>query len=134
MFTKHNKGFEGRVFLTEHEWNTFTKRMPVRFVRYKKAPMCAHCGGEETKENPFQNSHIIAFQMGVIDLGLTPEFLDAKDNIRTAHRTTCNKAVELSLEQSMVRLRTLGITNIPAYLPAHVHDVWSSGKTKWILP
>jgi hypothetical protein len=65
--------------------------------------------------------------VGVIDIGLTPEFLDSPTNIVTAHRRTCNKESELDLQGSIARLRDLGVKELPRYLPAIVQELW--GKT-----
>ena len=69
-------------------------------------------------------AHVISFDMGVIELGLTPEFLDSEKNILTAHRRTCNKGCELDLIASMTRLRELGVKELPPYLPAATLDAW----------
>jgi hypothetical protein len=76
-------------------------------------------------DNPLQSAHVIGFDVGVIDLGLTPEFLDSEENIVTAHRRTCNKKVELDLQGSMHRLFGLfGVRALPQYLPAEIHETW----------
>ena len=124
MHYKSNMGFGGRIFLFEDEWNTFTRRSPVRFVRRKKALVCAYFGKEAAESNPFQNAHIIGFIMGVLQLGLTPDFLDAPENIKTAHKKLCNDRVELSLEQSMQKLRNEGVVRLPEYLPKEIHNLW----------
>src|SRR5450755_227374 len=97
--TKRNTGFEGRMFLDEAEWLTYCRRKPVRYIRRPRAAVCQvrECGLPGSSENPLQNAHIISFNVGVIDLGLTPEFLDSEKNILTAHRRTCNKGCELDL-------------------------------------
>lgn len=76
--------------------------------------------------NGFQNAHIIGFNIGVIDLGLTPEFLDSDDNIVTAHRIACNKATELDLRGSIGRLRSIGVRELPHFLPDCIHEIWQS--------
>jgi hypothetical protein len=96
-----NSGFEGRMFLTEAEWQTYCRRMPVRYIRKSMEAVCQVCGNAESPENPVQNAHVISFNIGVIDLALTPEFLDSHDNIATAHRIACNKATKLDLRASM---------------------------------
>ncbi|MGH7172768.1 MAG: hypothetical protein ACRELG_21000 [Gemmataceae bacterium] len=87
-------------------------------------PVCEVCGKPGSNENPLQNAHIIGFDVGVIDLGLTPDFLDSDKNIKTAHRSTCNKQTELDLQGSMDRLRELGEKELPQYLPAWIHEAW----------
>jgi hypothetical protein len=119
-----NAGFDGRTFLSESEWRTYCRRKPVRYIRKRKEAVCHVCGKPATTDNPFQNAHVISFDIGVIDLALTPDFLDSDANIVTAHRLTCNKATELDLRGSMARLRSLGIPSLPAFLPDDIHELW----------
>jgi hypothetical protein len=119
-----NSGFDGRMFLTEAEWRTFCRRMPVRYIRKKKEAACQVCGNPESLDNPFQNAHVISFNIGVIDLALTPDFLDSDDNIATAHRIACNKATELDLRASMAHLMSLKVQGLPAFLPDFIHELW----------
>jgi hypothetical protein len=119
-----NLGFDGRQFLLEAEWTTYRRRKPVRYIRKPKASMCEVCGRPGTADNPLQNAHGIGFDVGVIDLALTPEYLDSDENIKTAHRKTCNQAVELDLVGSMNRLKGLGVRELPAFLPDTVHELW----------
>jgi hypothetical protein len=123
--TVRNTGFDGRTFLTESEWRTYCRRKPVRYIRKGKEAVCRVCGKPATTDNPFQNAHVISFDIGVIDLALTPDFLDSDANIVTAHRLACNKATELDLRGSMTHLRSLGIRDLPAFLPNYIHDMWS---------
>ena len=120
-------GFGGRMFLDEAEWLTYCKRKPVRYIRTAKCAKCQVCGLPASAENPLQNAHIIGFDVGVIDLGMTPEFLDSEKNIVTAHRRSCNKQSELKLAGSMARLRDLGITELPPYLPTAIQEAWNAG-------
>ena len=122
--TKRNTGFESRRFLDLTEWLTYCRRKPVRYPPKAKMPVCGLCGKPGSIENPLQNAHIIGFDVGVIDLGLTPGFLDSDENIKTAHRSTCNKQTELDLQGSMDRLRELGEKELPQYLPAWIHEAW----------
>jgi len=112
------------MFLTEAEWQAYCRRMPVRYIRKKKEVACRVCGNPESEGNPFQNAHIISFNIGVIDLALTPEFLDSDDNIATAHRIACNKATELDLRASMAHLMSLKVQSLPAFLPGFIHEMW----------
>lgn len=116
------------MFLDEAEWLTYCRRKPVRYIRRAKAALCQAwgCGLSGSPENPLQHAHVIGFEVGVIDLGLTPEFLDSDKNIVTAHRRTCNKAVELGLQGSMARLRDLGVKELPQYLPAPIQEAWGA--------
>jgi hypothetical protein len=122
--TKRNIGFEGRRFLDLTEWLTYCRRKPVRYIRTARKPVCDVCGEPGSTENSLQNAHIIGFDVGVIDLGLTPAFLDSDENIKTAHRSTCNKQTELDLQGSMDRLRELGEKELPQYLPAWIPEAW----------
>ena len=126
--TERNVGFDGRMFLDEAEWLTYCRRKPVRYIRRPRAPVCQaeRCGLPGSPDNPLQSAHIIGFDIGVIDLGLTPEFLDSDTNIVTAHRRTCNKTLELDLQGPMARLRDLGIKELPKYLPAIIQEFWGN--------
>ncbi|MBI3923848.1 MAG: hypothetical protein HY318_20670 [Armatimonadetes bacterium] len=119
-------GFGGRMFLDGPEWLTYCKRKPVRYIRTSKAAVCQVCGLPGSSENPLQNAHIIGFDVGVIDLGMTPDFLDSEKNIVTAHRRTCNKQSELDLKGSMGRLRNLGVKELPRYLQAAIQEAWGA--------
>ncbi len=122
---QRNIGFDGRTFLEASEWLTYCRRKPVRYIRKPKAALCQACGLPESPGNPLQNAHVIGFDIGVIDLALTPEFLDSDVNILTAHRNTCNKGSELNLLDSMVRLRAVGIKELPGFLPAPIQKAWA---------
>lgn len=121
-----NRGFDGRRFLTEGEWATYLRRKPVRYIHKQKSAVCELCGGPATEENPLQNAHKIGFEMGIVYLALTPEFLDGGRNIVTAHRRKCNSEAELGLAESCRMLATLGVTALPRFLPGFVHDLWIS--------
>lgn len=124
--TPRNLGFDGRIFLEEAEWQTYCRRKPVRYIRTAKSGTCAICPDPVSAENPLQSAHIIGFHVGVIELGLTPEFLDSAENIVIAHRRTCNRQSELDLEASMERLRGLGVRELPKFLPAATHKAWDA--------
>lgn len=119
-----NVGFDGRMFLDEAEWRTYCRRKPVRYIRRPRAPVCQVCPLPGSPDNPLQSAHIIGFDVGVIDLGMTPEFLDSDENIVTAHRRTCNRQSELDLQGALIRLRALGVKELPKYLPAAVQEAW----------
>ncbi len=93
------------MFLEFAEWATYCRRKPVRYIRGPKAAVCQVCGLPGTNENPLQSAHVIGFDVGVIDLGMTPDFLDSDRNIVTAHRCGCNKQSELDIQGSIARLR-----------------------------
>ena len=117
-------GFDGRMFLDEAEWRTYCRRKPVRYIRRPRATVCQVCGLPGSSENPLQSAHVVGFDVGVIDLGITPEFLDSETNIVSAHRRTCNKQSELDLQGSMNWLRQLGAKELPKYLPSVTQEAW----------
>jgi hypothetical protein len=119
-------GFDGRMFLDEPEWLTYCRRKPVRYIRRPRGTTCSQCGSSGLRDNPLQSAHIIGFDVGVIELGLTPEFLDSEKNIIIACRRKCNKKCELDLQASMRRLRDLGVQTLPKYLPEAVHKLWKA--------
>lgn len=98
------KGFDGRVFLTDAEHETYMRRMPVRYVKHKKALVCCVCGLPGTATNPLENAHRIPFCLGVRKFKLTPDYLDSTENIVTAHRAVCNKACEMSAHEITAHL------------------------------
>ena len=100
------------------------RRKPVRYIRKVKAEKCEVCGDGPDDNNPFQNAHRIGFEVGIVQLALTPEFLDGDENIVTAHRMQCNKEAERDLEGSMRLLRSLGIEELPEFLPPETLSLW----------
>jgi hypothetical protein len=100
-------GFDGRIFLHDYEHETYLRRMPVRYIRHKLPDCCAVCGKPSEIGNPLQASHLIPFIKGVRQFKLTPEFLDRKENIVSAHRLACNKSAELSDAQIVAYLASL---------------------------
>ena len=127
--TNHSKltcniGFDGRTFLTEEEWRTYLRRKPVRYIRRATREFCEICGGGRDAENPFQHAHRIGFDIGVVRLALTPEFLDGEQNLVTAHRATCNKSAEFDLESSMRFLHKIGVRELPRFLPEETRALW----------
>lgn len=123
-----NLGFDGRTFLTEAEWRTYLRRKPVRYIRKELSGVCEICGKPPQEDNPFQNAHRIGFDLGIVRLALTPEFLDGDKNIQTAHRSTCNKSAEVDLERAMRFLMEQGVTDLPDYLPAEIRQMWGRLK------
>jgi hypothetical protein len=83
---KCNLGFDGRRFLSEAEWRTYLRRKPVRYIRQPTAPVCAVCGEPAASGNPLQNAHKISFDLGIVYLALTPEFLDGENRIISSVR------------------------------------------------
>ena len=124
--TEYNLGFHARVFLTKAEWDTYRRRKPVRYIKRTHGRVCAVCGESATLANPLEHSHIIGFELGVICLGLTPDYVDSSRNIVSAHKQSCNNASELTLEAAMKKLRAMGIKKLPAYLPKATHATWKA--------
>jgi hypothetical protein len=122
---KRNIGFDGRMFLDQAEWETYCRRKPVRYIRRPKTSTCQVCGISASDDNPLQSAHVIAFDLGTIDLALTPEYLDSDENIVTAHRRSCNRRAELGLHDAIVRLTSLGVKCLPQFLPPTIHEEWS---------
>jgi hypothetical protein len=120
-----NLGFDGRIFLTEAEWRTYLRRKPVRYIRRPKAAACKICGEGPKDENPLQSAHLIGFDFGIVQLALTPEFLDGESIIVTAHRTRCNMEAELNLEDAMALLYSLGERELPSFLPPGIRSLWA---------
>lgn len=94
------------MFLTDIEWEVLRRFPPVRrsgsggkrrgFVPKGPPTVCHHCGKPSNPPgNPLQICHLIPFLRGVIDGGLSPVFLNHPDNLVWAHRSICNKAVEI---------------------------------------
>lgn len=129
-----NVGFEGRVFLIEEEWRTYLRRKPVRYVRRPYDSLCSVCKLPATKTTPLQHAHIIGFDMGVVSLGLTPDYLDSVDNTTTAHRHICNRKTELVLEDAIQRLLVLEICReLPGYLPVEIRNLWESVRETYVI-
>lgn len=120
-----NIGFNDRIFLTKDEWQTYIKRMPVRYIKKKKTDLCEICGKPPNKNNSFESSHIIGFRMGVVYFGLTPDFLDRDENIVSAHKKLCNSQAEITIHDVCKRLKSLGIEKLPCFLPNEILEVWS---------
>ena len=119
-----NLGFDGRTFLFEEEWRTYRRRKPVRYIRKPFTHECEVCGHCVERDNPFQNAHRIGFDLGIVHLALTPEFLDGDTNIVTAHRKLCNKKAELDIQGAMKLLMNQGETSLPSFLPEETHAIW----------
>ena len=98
-------GFEGRIFLLEHEYETYMRRMPVRYLKTKLAPVCFICGLGPEADNPFERAHRIPFGEGIRKFRLTPDFLDQDTNVVTAHRKICNSAAELSESEVLALIK-----------------------------
>ena len=114
---KNNIGFDNRTFLTKEEWQTYIKRMPVRYIKKKKKELCEICGKPPLEDNPFESSHIIGFKIGIVYFGLTPDYLDRDENIVSAHKRICNSKAEITSIDVCRRLKSLGIEKLPDFLP-----------------
>lgn len=99
------------------------KKKACKILKKEKNTVCIVCGLSESDDLPMQNAHVIGLDMGIIDLGLTPDFLDSDSNIVTAHRGVCNQDCELNLYDAMVKLKSLGLS-IPQYLPDEIQRLW----------
>ena len=109
-----NLGFDGRTFLTDAEHQTYLRRKPVRYVRKVIAPAeaCSVCGEAESVENPLQVAHIVPFGLGIVHFKLTPEWLDSANNLRWAHRSVCNKASELTVDEVQALLVSSAVNSL----------------------
>jgi hypothetical protein len=94
-------GFDGRVFLTPSEIETYRRRLPARLqIRdFPKTQHCAVCGGEEAPGNKLTMAHRIPYGAGILLYGLTPDWLDQHSNLCWAHIKKCNAAAEYSDSQ-----------------------------------
>jgi len=120
-------------FLSESDWKPFYRYSPPREAGNSSAfrddhpktqdTTCWFCGLRETDTNPLQAAHRIPAQ-AVKDFGLRPEVLSRSDNFVWAHQRLCNKSVELKPEQVMWRLMSLGVKELPAFLPAKTLKIW----------
>lgn len=107
--------FGGRVFLLEVEWLTYRRRMPVRYIHHMKSDVCVVCGLPGAEGNPLQHAHRVGFAQGILKFGLTPDYLDAPENIVSAHRKLCNASVQLSDAEVIDFLHDQGL-GTPDYL------------------
>ena len=123
---KTNIGFEDRVFLARAEWQTYLKRMPVRYIKKKKTEVCEICKKPPTKENPLENSHRIPFRKGIVEFALTPDFLDKDKNIISAHKRECNKSAELNNYEICKMLKMMNINQLPDFLPKDTLKIWGT--------
>ena len=57
-------------------------------------------------------------------LALTPEFLDSEEHMVWAHRKACNNSKELDFAETARYLRTLGVRDLPSFLPEKVQEAW----------
>lgn len=109
-------GFEGRAWLTEAEWATYRRKVAVRYNRSKRATvvsrpgdLCFTCGEAAVEGHKMQLAHRIPCRVGVIDWGLTPDWLDHVDNLCLAHSGACNHAAELTTSEIAKFLRASGL-------------------------
>ena len=112
-----NLGFDGRIFLTESEWRTYLRRMPVRYIKKTKQAVCEICGRAPDDGNELQNAHKIGFGIGIAEFAFTPDFLDGDHNIVTAHKRICNRKAELSFDEIKKHLEDIGVMELPDFLP-----------------
>lgn len=112
---KGNIGFDDRTWLTVEEWQTYRKRLPVRYlsrikplILQRDQGLCSYCQLSESEDRPMQLAHRIGFHVGVLQWGLTPDWLDHPENITLAHRGLCNNSMELNDNQIYNLLVELG--------------------------
>ena len=108
---KNNNKFDGRVWLTTDEWQTYRRTPPVRYVgsALPTTDTCSLCGQPFSITNPLTVAHRVPFSSGVIDWGLTPEWLNQAENLRATHRAVCNKHAELSDDEIALYLYDIGL-------------------------
>lgn len=107
-------GFDGRSWLTVDEWNTYRRRCAVRYTRRllkeviaRDGDKCKICGIDDGA--PLQLAHIVPFKIGVVDWGLTPDWLDGAENLCLAHAQSCNDIAELTLQEIPHYLQVSGL-------------------------
>jgi hypothetical protein len=98
-------GFDGRVFLTPAEQDVYRRRAPVRFHHAEHPALCGVCGTPGS--SPRQWAHKIPFTPGVQTYGFTPDYLDRPDNLVSACRVGCNKAVEWNDAEILAHIAAL---------------------------
>lgn len=107
-------GFSGRVWLSYAEWSTYRRRAPVRYLSrlrtkliQRDGPSCSVCG--LSRPTKIQIAHRVPFKIGVVDWGLTPDWLDGEDNLALAHAGKCNDQIEIVAGDIGRYLESLGI-------------------------
>jgi hypothetical protein len=101
-------GFDGRVFLTKDEHDTYMRRLPVRYAAKnleRGDGICVLCKKPATADNVLQAAHLIPFNIGITRFWLTPDWLDQPHNLAWAHRQVCNKKVEIEGAKIIEHLR-----------------------------
>ena len=58
--------------------------------------MCVICGTKIGPGERFQIVHRVPFKVGVVDWGLTPDWLGKLENLCLTHPGSCNHAAELT--------------------------------------
>lgn len=109
------EGFGARVWLTPAEWDTYRRRVAVRYtgsrrpaVLERDGEMCSVCGESASEGATLQLAHRVPFKLGVVDWGLTPDWLDSVENRCFTHRVGCNDRAELLTSDIPSHLRKLG--------------------------
>lgn len=116
---KSTEEFQGRPWLSLEEWETYRRRAPVRYPSKLKDEIiekcgltCAVCKDKNVPEKDLQIAHHVPFMAGVVDWGLTPQWLDSEWNVCLAHSKTCNnefgldpQGVPAFLEEQGLNLR-----------------------------
>jgi hypothetical protein len=134
MEIKSNTGFNGRTFLTEYEWNTYQKCLPETLIRKMKYPLSCECSTNVDGESSsnFKKSHKIKFNMGIIQLGLTPDFLDASLNVNVSHKNRIHPPIlqKINLKDAIeILINEYKIDELPEYLPINIRKLFEDIKT-----
>lgn len=112
-------GFDGRVFLTKEEHETYCRRLPVRYAAKNlgtKRVICSKCGKPATLENPLQAAHLIPSGAGIMRFWLTPDWLDGPDNLIWAQKRKCNKEAEIPASQIVEYLKQKSGIEVPKHV------------------
>ena len=94
------------TYVSDSDLDCFRRHgVPVRYARANagpKAATCFHCGAAEAPERPFEAAHRIPYRAGCL-AGISPAWLNSRDNLVWAHRGACNTACEMPLPERIAR-------------------------------
>ncbi|MBA1838158.1 hypothetical protein GC584_08075 [Corynebacterium sp. zg912] len=133
---KDPAGFSGQTWLTPSEWETYRKEVPRRFSGKRREAIikrdgekCAHCKG---KTGILQVTHIVPFDIGVVDFGLTPWWLTQDENLALAHKNNCSSHVRLGIEAipSYLTTKGLNLSDSPAAKSGRLKFVTVNGTIR----
>lgn len=138
-------GYGDRVWLSVEEWQTYRKRVAVRYpqksrpdVEARDGDHCSVCGKRDDEgERRIQLAHRVPFRIGVVDWGLTPDWLDDVNNLCLAHQGACNNKAEIRKKEIPTHLQELGLNldKSPAVLSGviTVKPDTTSGRVEFCL-